>query len=139
LSDPLESITKNLKVIVVAALAAFVIAAIIGVLVGLRGHRSGGETFEEMSIRTGLAVPEQDASGLLMPQPALPPIAENEEEDILYLDRHPEFIEEIEPVASTLSELIQHRGRGVQSDMKPFEFMGEELDILTYESEIAEP
>jgi hypothetical protein len=139
LSDPLEPIKKHFKIIVAAVLAALVMAVAIGVIVGLHGGRSEGETFEEMTIRTGMAEPEQDSSGLLMPQPVLPPIAETGEEDILYLDRHPEFIEEIEPAASTLSELIQHRGRGVQSDVKPFEFMGEELDILTKESEIAEP
>jgi hypothetical protein len=42
-------------------------------------------------------------------------------------------------MSATLSELIQQRARDVQADVKPFEFMGEELDILTYESEIAEP
>ena len=139
MSDLLEPITRNLKLIIVLVLAALAIALAVGVLVGLSGRPSGLDIIEEVPARAGSAAADRDETGLLLPAPVLPPSAEDAEGALPYLDQHPEFIDEIEPMPATLSELIQQRARDVQADVKPFEFMGEELDILTYESEIAEP
>ena len=138
MSDLLEPITRNLKLIIVLVLAALAIAVAVGVLVGLSGRPSELDITEEKPARAGSPA-DRDETGLLVPAPVLPPIAEDAEGALPYLDQHPEFIDEIEPMSATLSELIQQRARDVQADVKPFEFMGEELDILTYESEIAEP
>jgi hypothetical protein len=139
LSDLLEPITKNLKLIIVLVLAALAIAVAVGVLVGLSGRPSGLDIAEEVPPRDGVAAADLDETGLLLPAPVLPPIAEDAEGAIPYLDQHPEFIDEIEPMPAALSKLIQQRARDVQADVKPFEYMGEELDILTYKNEIAEP
>ena len=139
MSDFLEPVRKNLKVIVVAAVAAIAVAVAVGFIIGMSQRKPAFEELEAMPFTAGTKEPVQGVTGLLIPQPVFPRIAADDEHGTLSFDRHPEFIDEIELMPVKLSELIMHRERGVQSEVKPFQFMGEELDILTSVNEIAEP
>jgi hypothetical protein len=140
LSDLLSPIRDNFKIIIIAALIAVMFAVIVGVALGMRGRRSekGSRSEEQVRPESNVSV-ERDAGDLLIPPPLLPRFPGEEEAALSYLDRHPEFIDEIELRETRSSELIQHRSRGVEADVKPFRFMGEELEILTYENELMEP
>jgi hypothetical protein len=146
LSDLLEALRKYAMVIALAAAAAVLVAVAIGVLIGLTRRQSSPGVLGEVrsgrqaaqSAQTGSST-ENRASDVLVPGPIRPLLAEEEDSALLYFDRHPEFIDTIEPLSVGLSDLIEQRRRGVQSEVKPFIFMGEELDILTLENELAEP
>jgi hypothetical protein len=140
LSDLLSPIREHFKVIMIAAVVAVAIAVIVGLALGMRGRRTEQGAWSEEQVRTESNVSvERDTGDLLIPPAMLPRFAGEEEAAFSYFDRHPEFIDEIELRETSPSELIQHRRRGVEADVKPFRFMGEELEVLTYENELMEP
>ncbi len=139
MNDVLSIIRKNLKLIIFIALGCILFSAVLGLVIGLLRNPSQSDYLDEIELSAEEGRTRERDVGFIMPAPIIPNLGDDDLEHTFYFDRHPEFIDSIEMIPIKISELIRYRKRGLQSDLKPFEFMGEELDILTTQDELAEP
>jgi hypothetical protein len=139
LNDILSIIRKNSKLILFAALGCILLSAALGLAIGLLRNPSQPDFLDEIERMAEESRPGEKDIGFIMPAPIVPGFGGEDLDHTFYFDRHPEFIDNIEMVPVKISELILYRKKGLQLDLKPFEFMGEELDVLTTQDELAEP
>ncbi|MGQ9617076.1 MAG: hypothetical protein ACUVWJ_11835 [Spirochaetota bacterium] len=139
LNDLLEPLKQKWRFILIAGVLLILISSIIGVSIGIakKGAVTNVEPKLEVSERGKIG--EEEEPRLILPSPITPELVIPRADYLSYFDFHSELFEEMAPVQIKNSDLIRTKRLGLTSDVKPFYFMGEELDVLIYEDEISEP
>jgi hypothetical protein len=134
--DIVENLSKKPKVLIFGALVLLLVALLSGIVLGLgrRSSDAGGETDRSVLAEDGQG---NSLSGILMPDPILPLTPSSEGDAIYHFDEMK--LQELQLVEPRLSELLTHGRLGLEIDVTPFIYMGEELDILSPEDNLAEP
>lgn len=139
LNDFLEPLKQRWRFILIAGALLILISSVIGVSIGIakRGTSTNVEPHIEVSEKEKIGGGEKP--GFILPKPLTPELVDPQTAHLSYFDLHYELFDEMTPVQIKNSDLIRTKRLGLTSDVKPFYFMGEELEILTHEDEIAEP
>lgn len=138
----LEWIKSNTRIVIITFLGLVIISAIIGFGVGVVKRQPSSESMvsiEQEQISIEEYVPDNREQLLFIPQPVVPQINGEKSEYSFYYNQKNLKLDDLELVPAKPSELIESKDFGIESDIKAFQFMGEELDILTEKEELFEP
>ncbi len=137
----LEWIKSNTRIVIITLLGLVIISIIIGFGVGVvkRQPSESRVSIEEEQISIEEYVQNKREQLLFIPQPVVPQINGEKPEYSFYYNQKNLILEDLEVIPAKLSELIESKDFGIESDIKAFQFMGEELDILTEKEELFEP
>jgi hypothetical protein len=139
LNDFLEPLKQKWRFILIAGALLILISSVIGVSIGIAKRGSSTNVEPQFEVSEKGKIGGEEKPGLILPEPVTPELVDPRGAHLSYFDFHSELFEEMTPVQIKNSDLIRTKRLGLTSDVKPFYFMGEELDILTHEDEISEP
>ena len=138
LSDIVQAVHDNMRLVLIGGLAALVFAVALGLVLGLSRRIPADRTDMQEILHGDGPLAGSDEPNLLMPPPAVPPEARSGSRYLFTLDDTTP-IEELDTVPVSVSELLANRKQGLEADFKPFVYLGEELDVLWTVKEIVEP
>ncbi len=139
MNDLLEPLRRRSKLIIIAGTGLVLLSVVLGIAIGLAKRSTALNREPKIPLSEVDTIQGEDKPGPIVPPPLAPDLVENPSGYFSYFDLHYELIEEMAPIPLSNEDLLRYRRPGLTSDVRPFNFMGEELDILTYDKELAEP
>ena len=134
---------KNNTRLVMIIMILIILSAAVGFTIGTIKRRAYRKdiSFSDMEIDslTSSALSDNQKPPFLMPEPVVPHIGDQFLKNLFYFDQNDSDLEKLKMIPVRISELLKYRDIGITSDIKPFQFHNEELDIITKKEELAEP
>lgn len=139
----IEWINENIRVVILFSLGLVLLSFVIGLSIGLAKRKSQREKLltikQEQRVLNEKSILTKKEKTFLMPKPVIPPIGKGFSGYEFHFSQNDINIENLELIPIKLSELLKYSRIGLTPEIEPFQFSGEELEVLIYKNEIAEP